>query len=569
MKNKLLILLGLFFVITLQAQKSLSKDYSYTVSEPYQVYDAAKKFYFNKDGQMLTVKPWSKYLVIQKFDATGLKLTSLKEYNDLPKNYVVEGMEELQGKYYFFYSSWSGKKTKHERLYYREIDFEKGEFIGEPKKLIDVSGKLAGASLLASTTGSPFGIGMGVVDKFHFMVSKDESKILVQYRKKPKIKSDKKSHDIIGVSVYDTTLEKIWSNEYRMPYTERRMNVLDFAVDTESKGYMLAKVFHDDSNKDKKKRKDTESNYHIELFRLLNGTDKIIKTKVELDESFINGISLFENEQGEMICAGFYNKGIHDKTGMSLLSKEFKANSADGLFVCKLSKEGTLTDKKTYEIPLDILNQYVSNRTKKKNKKKDSKGKAEFEYLKLKDLLFNKDGSLILIGEQTYTIRHRTSKGRVYYTFHNNDILITKINPKGDLAWMKKIPKRQKGAPKMGQVYDTSKTFQGGMSYSHFYTNGYHHLIYLDNVKNINLSLDKIPALHSDGSGGYLTSYKINDVTGDVSKGSILDTKNVKPKLAVYQFSNNRVVKTAKNEFIVEVYKKKKEDVLIKVKIKG
>ena len=121
----------------------------------------------------------------------------------------------------------------------------------------------------------------------------------------------------------------------------------------------------------------------------------------------------------------------------------------------------------------------------------------------------------------------------------------------------------------MGQIYDSSKTFQGGMSYSYFHTNGNHYLIYLDNVKNINLPLDKIPALHIDGMGGYLTAYKVNDATGDVSKGSILDTRKVKAKLAVHQFSNNRVIKTAEDEFIVEVYKKKKEDVLIKVKIKG
>jgi len=44
-----------------------------------------------------------------------------------------------------------------------------------------------------------------------------------------------------------------------MPYTERRMNLLDFAVDGEGHGYMLAKVFHDDSNKDKKKKRDKDA----------------------------------------------------------------------------------------------------------------------------------------------------------------------------------------------------------------------------------------------------------------------------------------------------------------------
>ena len=45
--------------------------------------------------------------------------------------------------------------------------------------------------------------------------------------------------------------------------------------------------------------------------------------------------------------------------------KNLRSN-ADGLFVCSLSKEGELVETKTYEIPVEVLNQYVSNRTKKK-----------------------------------------------------------------------------------------------------------------------------------------------------------------------------------------------------------
>ena len=135
------------------------------------------------------------------------------------------------------------------------------------------------------TTGVNFGAmgmfgGFGVTDKFDFITSYDESKLMVQYRKKPEVKRDTKSYDIIGVNVYDFTLNPVWSNEYKMPYTERRMNLLDFAVDSEGHGYMLSKVFHDDSNKDKKKKKDKDANYHMELFRLLDGSDNIEITKI-------------------------------------------------------------------------------------------------------------------------------------------------------------------------------------------------------------------------------------------------------------------------------------------------
>lgn len=193
---------------------------------------------------------------------------------------------------------------------------------------------------------------------------------------------------------------------------------------------------------------------------------------------------------------------------------------------------------------------------KGKMKKKDKKGKAAARSLSLKELVFSDDGSLSLIGEVYYSVYHYTKSGG-YYTYHYEDILITKIDTNGELAWMKKVPKRQMGT-----------RGKGGMSYTYFNANNNHYLVYLDNVKNFNLPIEKRPALHMDGKGGFLTVLKINDETGASKKGSILDFRNIKGDIVAYQFNTDRIVKIKDNEFFVEVYKKKKEDVFLKIEIK-
>ncbi|PKP15104.1 MAG: hypothetical protein CVU07_11470, partial [Bacteroidetes bacterium HGW-Bacteroidetes-23] len=237
------------------SQKSLSTDYSYKASQPYKVFDASSKYYFANGNEAMTVKVHKDEVLIQKFDATKPAFLKEKLYEKrFPKNFSLESVLELNNKYYLFYSSWDGDKDK-EQLFYNEIDFKSGEFVGEPKLLFDVKGKLAGSMV----AGGFMNFSVGVTDKFDFLLSHDKKNMLVQYRKKPEVKRDVNSYDIIGLHAFDGDLKNTSSNELKMPYTERRMDNLDYHLDNYGNLYLLTKVFHDDSNKDKKKKKDEEA----------------------------------------------------------------------------------------------------------------------------------------------------------------------------------------------------------------------------------------------------------------------------------------------------------------------
>ena len=220
-KNLLLVLL--FTINFIFSQKELSKDYSYTVSAPYKVFDASQKIYFSKNNQSIAIKFDEKKVLIQKFDSDKPAYLKEKLYEKFfPKNYRVEDVLEFDSKFYVFYSSWNGDEDK-EQLFSVEIDFDKGEFI-TPKLIIEINGKLSGKKNFSFFGGGLYDMIDGTQDKFDFLVSHDRKKMLVQYRKKPEVRNDKKSYDVIGLVAFGENLAQISEREIKMPYTERRMD---------------------------------------------------------------------------------------------------------------------------------------------------------------------------------------------------------------------------------------------------------------------------------------------------------------------------------------------------------
>lgn len=541
-----LLILLLFVPFALVAQSSNSKDITYTVGAPYPVIDAKNKDYFEHNGTIITVKIQKDEVFIQKLEANTLKFKSVKIYDDFPKGFVRESVVKVQDHLYFFYSVWD-RSNETEQLFYREIDFEKGIFVDRGTRLIKVNGKVISMHFQPNYLNMFTGFGsvstLTMVDKFTVSTSADESKVLIQYRKKPEKRNDNVSHDVIGFHVFNPDLEKDWAKDVRMPYTEKKMNNHDYAVDAFGNAFMMATVYLDDSTKPYKK--DGSCNYRMELIKIDASTQELTKTKIALKDNFINGAWLYEASEGEIICTGYYNDDGKD------------GSNAKGVFTAKFSPDGTLEPLATYEIPLEVLNQYVSKRIQKKNERKDKKDKGEFQDLSVKKLITSLDGSITIIGQQEYIIVSSSSNSSMKtYRYYYNDILVTKINPDGSLAYMKKLPKRQLGT-----------TGQGGLSFQHFLKDNDHYFLFLDHVENLDAPVDKrLPGMHRDGAGGYLTAYKMNGTSGEVSKFSILNVRDV-PEVKskeLYQFSVNRILNLSDNEFVIEFYKKKKEDVLVK-----
>ena len=501
--------------------KSFSQE-KITVSKPFQVIDAAAKMYLNYGNSVISVKVDRSLITIQVFDSEKMVEVSRNEYKDLPKGSEFEGFFKFAGKYYFAFSQWD-KPKQTEQLFAREIDPKDGTLNTNVITMLTYQGHLS------------------VYGKFNFYFSSDTTKLLVQTRVKPEEKKDAISHDIIGFYVFGKDLELISDKLVKMPYTEKKMNNIDYSIDSKGNSYALTTVYDDNSTKVKKKGSE-EANYHIEILKVNLGSDEVNIIPLTVKDKFIRTIWLYESPQKYMVCAGFYNNG--DNYG-----------DANGIFYFKLDKNDNIADVTSHEFSSEILNQYVSERTKKKNAKKDEEDQSEFSNLVLRNVNVQTDGSIVIVGEQYYYISYTTKNG-TYYKYYYNDILIAKIDKSGALSWMKKLPKRQFGSKG-----------QGGMGFKYFGGEKCHYLVYLDNVKNLNLPEDKIPVVHSDGAGGYLTAYKINDENGEVEKKSLFDLKEYKG-MEFFQFTVRRIVDLSDNTFAIEFYKKDKQDVFVKVVFK-
>lgn len=544
----------------------LSKEFSYELSKPYKVVDAKIKEYFTKDGEVLSVKIDGDKLFIQKFASGSLNQTSIKTFEDFEKGFVCEEIIEFSDKYYFFYSIWD-KEKKNEQLFVREINFEKGDFIGVGKKIITVKSKIQGQK------GS----------KFIFQKSFNKKILSIRYKLNPEEKNDDINKSKYGFHVYDIDLKENWSNLISMPYTESKMKEIELAISNDYKIYMIAKILNE--NEKEFYNKEGAPNFKTNILTFYNDQTEIKSSEIDLHGKKIIQISFFEGKNDELIIAGFYGKTVFKGN----LSGFYLVPTTDGLFVYNLNKDGKISNEIMHEIPSEILKQYLSERQQKKADKKEEEGDdLGLEYINLKNIKLNNDGSIILIGEKDY-FKVNNQNGNNSISFFYEEILISKINNKGELEWMKKLPKKQiapnaSSAPivsgrsakslllaSVAGFYDedymnSMKKYVGGLSYKLIESNENYYLIYLDNIKNINLSINEVPKVHQDGKGGFLTGYKISKNSGEVSKLAILDTRDAKG-LELEQFKTSRIIQISNDFFVTECYKNDKEDIMVKIKL--
>lgn len=506
-------------------------------------------FFGNSTDGIINLSMKKDELNIVRFDAKSLAQTDDKviALPEATRNFNSEGVTSLGKNYYWIHSDWD-KESGKEYLYYDKVDVAGAKLTSQNNKMIEAT-KIAGTETMSGLYN------FKVTNKYDFNYSADHQKLLVTYRLTPKDRSDKVNHDVIGFFVFDENMNKIWGNEFTMPYTEAIMDNSDFSVDSKGNAYLLAKVYDDERRKEKDKETG-KAGYHYEVLKFTKDNKNIVHTAIGIGDYFIKEASLIESPTHDMIIASTY-------------SKKSKGDGTDGVFLATLNQNGEVVKYKNgyYEFPVADLEKFESNRKKRKMENKDD---YEAPNLKVRDIAIQADGSIFLTCEEFYIVtNYRTdSYGHttVTYTYYYDDIIASKINADGKFAWVRKIPKRQRGSrgEDEGLLIGNSRAKGAGSMGFKLITDGTdYYFLFLDNKKNMDLAEDEAPKYHVDGFGGQVVVVKL-DKDGNMSKELLFDTKEEKVMIFPTRFS-----KINSNQFIGRAKLKKRnnfEPLLITVK---
>ena len=459
--------------------------------------------YFKKEEDMMFQIYDEKFNTIQREETAILPVIG-------SKHVAHEMFKPIKDNYYWFYSTWD-RKTETERLFAQPFNQSNFKFTSNPINLIE-TGRLT-----------------DVYDKYHFSTSTDSSKLLVTYKVKPKIKRDKLNKDIIGFNLFDSQMKKLFAAEIEMPYSEFDMDNLGYKVDSRGNIYMLTQVKLSNSL-DGEANKENKNAYRYELVRVNQKESKLEVIKIELENKYTSSVSLTEDLQHNIVVTGYY-------------SNKKNSVSTDGAYIAKLELNDNSSTKKfniTYcEFPLEVLKAYESERAKKKMDKKNKKDDLEANNLKFDRVVFEKDGSMVIIGEVNYIITYTYMCGKSMCTstsYYSEDIYILKADNTGKAQWCSKIPKSQYG--------DYSN-----MSHHFHQYNGEYYFFYLDNIKNQNLPLTEAPISTAGGRGSYLNCVKI-DGNGKMTKKFVFDPKEEEVRIYPREFEsiNQNIIVDRLNE---------------------
>ena len=404
----LVLLLVVIFQINLNAQTTNQPKITEGPSYDYTWSRIERRAFFNDESTILSVKFFTKTMTLQGFDIKTLKPTYKKEFKDFPKKYKTKCFAKIGGKVSVIYSVLNKKPEKHFDFFVRTIDIKNGI----PSKPI----KLFGTSRLAINSTNGYVKrnfrGPSFKNKFHIKFSRDSSMFAVIYKLEfnKKLAGGKKEQ--FGVQVFDANFNKLWANEFTIPYEIGKFNVLSFEVNKNGDVGFLGK---------------TKPNTTYSFIKVPKaGIVKLKKLDIPNNYTFQH-ISLKENAFGNFVASAYYlNHSLYPMKQSSISNIGYYF---EGIFNCEIDPNGTVVNSNTYKFPKEFaLTIEIEERFVKKAREHYAKGYGGIRGLQLTNTQYLDNGNIIIVGEQI--VRVPGSEPAYWNSYHR---VITKFSRNGEL----------------------------------------------------------------------------------------------------------------------------------------
>lgn len=258
---------------------------------------------------------------------------------------------------------------------------------------------------------------------FRSRLSADSSKVLVFGSESDQQGKQEQFH----LAVMDTNRKMLWTKKAELPYPEKDVEVIDYAVDNQGNAYILAS--RNRTRKEKETGRERDTDFYI--FAYLSGGALVREYKASLEEKYITNLGFQMQNNGHLQCAGFYSTE--------------EEGQVKGVFSYTLDgATGTEQNKNFQPFSTDILISDLSKRKQEKVKSGKSESDRELEGYILRSITPQSDSGILLIGEKFYITQSTSPSGMSYNSVaHYDDLLVVKLSAERQIVWACKLDKAQ------------------------------------------------------------------------------------------------------------------------------
>lgn len=265
---------------------------------------------------------------------------------------------------------------------------------------------------------------------FKVLLSSDSSKVLL-YSQLPYQKRDPER---FALHVFDNQMQKAWSRDITLPYSDQQFAVEDYRIDEAGNVYLLGVLYLDGV----RERRRGRPNYQYIILAYTRQGEDVQEYHIALNDKFITDLAFRVAGDGSLVCAGFFSeKGTYSIKGTCF----FRLNPSTREIFNLSFKEFE------FEFRTEFLRPGELRRASRAEASGDGGRAPELYRFSLDELVLRSDGGAVLVAEQFYVFerayRYWDGALRFDYFYNYNDIIVVNIQPDGSIEWATRIPKRQ------------------------------------------------------------------------------------------------------------------------------